>query len=188
MLLMAAVLASLLGTVGTAHAGVTERILRDCADDGVLQGDYSPAQLRQARKQVKGDLAEYSDCSDIIGRAADRSTRGGSGNGPGGPGGPGSPGGQPSVPGADGGAAQPPLVPTTPQDRAALEAAGRAPEQPVTVAGSKLLAGASPLREGYRANGLPDSLIVALGLLALAGVALSLPPVRRRLLSLRRRP
>jgi hypothetical protein len=74
-----------------------------------------------------------------------------------------------------------PAGPETDADRAALAAAQQAPDRPVKVGGQNLLAGAAPLREGYRANGLPDSLVIALILLALAGIALSIPPVRRRL-------
>jgi hypothetical protein len=74
-----------------------------------------------------------------------------------------------------------PAGPETPADQAALAAAQQAPDRAVAVGGQNLLAGAAPLREGYRANGLPASLVIALILLGLAGVALSIPPVRRRL-------
>jgi hypothetical protein len=53
-------------------------VIRDCAQDGHLDGHYSNAELRQARDNLPSDLAEYSDCGDVIGAAI---TSGGSGGG-----------------------------------------------------------------------------------------------------------
>lgn len=46
-------------------------VLDDCASSptGLLQGEYSRAQLIQALKALGGDLAEYSGCSDAITKA-----------------------------------------------------------------------------------------------------------------------
>jgi hypothetical protein len=43
--------------------------IRDCADDGVLQGTYTKQDLLQARKHLPTDLREYSDCSNVLSRA-----------------------------------------------------------------------------------------------------------------------
>ncbi len=181
--LMVAVLASLsFGMVSTADASIRGKIIADCTDDGVLQGSYTPAQLRDARKHLPSDVAEYSDCADVL-RRAELPSNAGAGGGTSDPGLSSAPG-QPT---GNGGAPTTPLVPETPQDNEALAQSSAAPETPVKVGGQDLLAGAAPLREGYRANGLPNSLKITLVLLALAGLALSLPPVRRRLRGLRNR-
>jgi hypothetical protein len=183
---IAVAVAALAGTVPAAQASTRSKIIADCSDDGVLQGHYTPSQLRDARKHLPSDVAEYTDCPDVLRRAElGTGSSGGSGGG-----------GGSSVPINIGGASVPPTGgaapavppapagvggPVSPQDHAALAAAQQAPDGPVRVGGQNLLAGAAPLREGYRANGLPASLVVALILLALAGIALAIPPVRRRL-------
>ena len=53
----------------TASAGVREKILREC-QDGRITGDYTPGQLRDARKHIPTDIDEYSDCRDVLARAA----------------------------------------------------------------------------------------------------------------------
>lgn len=182
--LMLALLALFLLTA-PASASIRSKIIADCTDDGILQGTYTSAQLRDARKHLPSDVAEYSDCADVLRRAELPSNGGAAGaSGSTAPGVSSAPG----EPTANGGAPTIPLTPDTPQDQAAIAQSANAPDTPVKVGGQNLLAGAAPLREGYRANGLPDSLKVALVLLALAGIALSLPPVRRRLSALRRRP
>src|SRR5215213_11687995 len=67
--------------VPAAHAASTTQILRDCADDGVLQGTYSPSELRKARKNIPTDTDEYTDCRDVLARAAANAVTGGSGGG-----------------------------------------------------------------------------------------------------------
>jgi hypothetical protein len=44
-------------------------VIRDCAQDGHLDGHYSNAELRQARDNLPSDLDEYSDCRDVISAA-----------------------------------------------------------------------------------------------------------------------
>src|SRR5215210_6222491 len=95
------VLGSLLGltlvAAPAANAASTTQILRDCADDGVLQGDYSPSELRKARQNIPTDTDEYTDCRDVLARAASAGVAGG-GGGSGGAGGFGDTG----VPGSGG--------------------------------------------------------------------------------------
>jgi hypothetical protein len=174
-------IALLLAAPGTAAAASRAQIIRDCADDGYLQGSYSPAELRDARQNLPSDVAEYTDCSDVLRRAELGGDGGGddpgtSGGGPAGPLGGESgrtPGEQPApVP-------TPPLVPETDADRAALDGAQAAPQQTVSVGGEDLVAGASPLRDGYRGNAMPSSLVITLILLGLAGLALLSAPLRR---------
>src|SRR6185436_19916414 len=47
-LALACLVLGLIVAVPAANAASTTQILRDCADDGVLQGDYKPAELRKA--------------------------------------------------------------------------------------------------------------------------------------------
>jgi hypothetical protein len=72
------VLAALLFAM-PARAATTTQILRDCTDDGVLEGQYTTAELRKARKHLPTDVAEYSDCADLLTRAIDASTAGSGG-------------------------------------------------------------------------------------------------------------
>ncbi len=174
----------------TAGAAGRSKIIKDCATDGVLQGDYTPAELRDARQNLPSDVAEYTDCLDVLRRAelADRSAGagvGGAGAGAGGFGGGGS--------GGSGGGTGPAFVPVPavtaqPQDRATLDAARKAAEKPVTLGSTKLVPTAG-VRIDTDGRGLPASLIVTLGILALCACALAVPGVRRlpqRLRSLRR--
>src|SRR5215208_2557579 len=99
-----------------ANAATTTQILRDCADDGVLQGHYSPSELRKARQNIPADTDQYTDCRDVIARAAGRgaASKSGGGSGSGGAGGAGGSGS-----GGDPGG--PPVVPNGPDDQKALD-------------------------------------------------------------------
>src|SRR3954470_22584955 len=89
-----ACLALMLVAVPAAEAASTTEILRDCADDGVLQGNYKPSDLRKARKNIPTDTDEYTDCRDVLARAAAEgvaASGGGGGSGGSGTGSGGSP-------------------------------------------------------------------------------------------------
>jgi hypothetical protein len=43
-----------------------QQVVRDCAEDGVVDGDYSNEEKRKALRQIPADLDEYSDCRAII--------------------------------------------------------------------------------------------------------------------------
>jgi hypothetical protein len=51
-----------------AHASPTS-VIRDCSEDGVLDGKYSPSELDGALEQLPSDLDEYTDCRAVIRRA-----------------------------------------------------------------------------------------------------------------------
>src|SRR5215211_9036160 len=91
-LALACLVLGFFAVVPAADAASTTQILRDCADDGVLQGDYTPAELRKARQNIPTDTDEYTDCRDVLARAvaAGVSSRGGGGGSGGGSGGSGS--------------------------------------------------------------------------------------------------
>jgi hypothetical protein len=44
-------------------------VIRDCSEDGVLNGKYSPSELDGALEQLPSDLDEYTDCRAVIRRA-----------------------------------------------------------------------------------------------------------------------
>jgi hypothetical protein len=145
--LVLAGLVFLLAIAPAADAASTTQILRDCADDGVLQGHYTPSELRKARHNIPADTDQYTDCRDVIARAAGRGAAGG-GNGSGGGGGDGGGGGSGGDPGG------PPVVPNGPDDQKALDDA---------------------YARGHDAaaarNDLPATLIVVLALLAALALA-----------------
>src|SRR5436190_21103699 len=123
-IILPALLATLLLAPSAHAAGGTTEIIRDCALDGVLDGHYSPAQLRKARANLPTDVDEYSDCRDVLSRAIAAATQSSGSSG----GSPGSSGGASGSSGAPGGAAAPaapaaPVTPSTPQDQAALQRA-----------------------------------------------------------------
>ncbi len=64
-LLLIAALA-VLSLAPTALASPAD-VVRDCAEDGSLDGSYSEAEKRAALGEIPADLDEYSDCRAIIG-------------------------------------------------------------------------------------------------------------------------
>ena len=65
-LLVPAVLA--LGAPAPARASA-EDVLRDCIRNGQLDGRYTRAELRRARRILPSDQDEYSTCRDVIDEA-----------------------------------------------------------------------------------------------------------------------
>src|SRR5688500_20407343 len=96
-LALACLALGLFAVVPAANAASTTQILRDCADDGVLQGDYKPSELRKARQNIPTDTDEYTDCRDVLARAAAAGVAG-SGAGSGGGSGTGSGGSSENAP------------------------------------------------------------------------------------------
>jgi cobalamin biosynthesis Mg chelatase CobN len=67
MLLLAAMLVALAPAASYAKGG--EEVIRDCAEDGDLDGEYSQEELDEASENMPSDLSEYSTCRDVIERA-----------------------------------------------------------------------------------------------------------------------
>ena len=152
------------------------KILRECAQDGRLTGDYTAQQIRDARSNIPDDLDEYTDCRDVLTRAllnlASRDSNPSGGGGGGGTGG-GAAGGTGGAGGGGGGGAL--LTPSTDADREALDTAGQAAETPIEISGSRVTPGTA----GELRNDLPTTLIVLLALLAAAALAATAPFARR---------
>lgn len=171
-LLLALVLAT------PAMAASRGQIIRDCADDGRLQGQYSQSELRDARQNLPSDVAEYTDCADVI-RRAELPDRGKGGGGGGPDGADGGPGGAAASGGGGGGGG--PITPSTDADHKELAKAASAGADPVEIGGESIVPGAAGLGADAVRNGIPAALVVALVLLALGGAALAVPAVRRTL-------
>jgi hypothetical protein len=161
-LALACLVLGLIVAVPAANAASTTQILRDCADDGVLQGHYSPSELRKARQNIPADTDQYTDCRDVIARAAGRGAASKSGGSGGGVGGSGGSGGDPGGP---------PVFPSGPDDQKALDDAYAKGHDPVDLDGLKVTPGAAGLSSGASRNDLPVTLIVVLALLAVLALA-----------------
>lgn len=177
----------LLGLVApaAATAASTTQILRDCADDGVLQGDYSPSELRKARQNIPADTDEYTDCRDVLARAAATGVVNSNGGAGGSGGSGGSSGGSGSSRERDN---EPPADPHTPEGRQIVGEAGAKPAPgPVTISGRPVIPGTAGLAAGGVRNEIPTSLIVALALLGAGALATLTPFLRRHVLARLRR-
>ena len=104
-----------------ALADTRDDIIRDCNDDGRLDGDYTPSQIRDARKHIPADVDQYSDCRDVLTRALGGTGKSNVGAATGGGSGGGTSGGGSS----GGGSAAPatPLTPAGPEDEKAIAGA-----------------------------------------------------------------
>ena len=164
----------------TASAGVREKILREC-QEGRITGDYTPGQLRDARKNIPTDVDEYSDCRDVLARAAlsGRSTGGGGGGGGGG--GTAAPGGV--QPGGGGGSEV--FTPDAAEQAALDKVRGSAAAS--FVDGERIVPGATGLAADAARHGLPTTLLVVLVLLGVCGIVAAGPALRRRVLARRQR-
>ena len=180
-----------LGLIATpaANAASSTDVLRDCADDGVLQGSYTPSELRKARQNIPTDTDEYTDCRDVLARAL-TSAIAGTGGGPtdsgsdatggAGGGGGGSGGGGSGL----GGGADELITPTTQADRDAIaNAAGAGAPDALNINGRSVVPGSSGLTASAVRNGLPTPLVATLALLAAAALAATLPFARRHVLA-----
>jgi hypothetical protein len=191
--ILLALVAALLFAPAAGAAGPIQ-IIRDCEDDGVLQGDYSASELRKAREELPTDVDEYSDCRDVLSRALDarasRGSNGGDGDGtgitPGTGGGTGTGAAPPGQSNADpsrvsDSAAEAGKLPAayTPQDHIAVNRAAAHGGEPINLNGHKVAPGGRLVATVGR-NDLPVTLIVVLALLGAAALAAVAPAVRRR--------
>jgi hypothetical protein len=142
----------------------TRDLLRDCAEDGELDRNYSRSELREAESELPSDIDEYTDCRDAI-RAAQLGGPGGHGrDGAGPPSGDAGTGG----PGAGGG---------SPEDVAALEqvrrGGGGGGGAPAVSVGDRLVkpGGGGLFASAGAANEVPFA--VALALVSVAGLGLA---------------
>jgi hypothetical protein len=167
---------TLLVAAPAAMADTRSDIIVDCYDDGDLDGNYSPSEIRDARNNLPADIDQYSDCRDVLARAVggsgDKQIGGGGGGGDALGGGGGGGGGGPSEP----------LAPSGPEEQAALaQAAASGGDAAVQVGDRTVVPGSvSAVR-----NPVPITVLVALILLGACALAGAVPPIRRRVLARR---
>src|SRR3954471_21382245 len=176
-LLLPLAIALLLPAGGAFASGA--KVIRDCTDDGRLEGHYSQRDLREALNSLPSDIDEYTDCRQVIRRAAFGGAGGGGKGGSGGGNGGGAPGGEFGGFGGPGSGAAPPA--TTPAQRDAL-AKARATGGPIRVSNGALV---RPGVVGHRtgATDVPTPLVIAAIVLALAALAAGVPTLRSRVLA-----
>jgi hypothetical protein len=191
-----ALVAALLLVPAAAHAATDPmKIVRDCADDGVLQGNYSVSDLRKASNDLPTDVDEYSDCSDVLSRAianASGSDSGGAwepnaGTSSGGTGGGSTDDGggtPPTTTGSDAPKAAETATPVPtppPDDKTLLAEAAKSGDKPVVVDGRPVSPGSSRLVAEVGRNSVPGTTIGVLALICFALLtAMVLPLLRRR--------
>ena len=165
------------------------QVIRDCNQDGTLDGKYSNKDLRGALESLPTDIDEYSDCREIIGAAITASSSGGAGGGAnggagGGTGGGGNGGGSSARSGAGA------LDPNSPEEQAAraqdqadlgaLTSPGGLQDKPpaVDVGGHTVKPGSNGLFDlASASNSVPLPLLltlIVLGLLALGAAVVGL--------------
>jgi hypothetical protein len=181
---------------GEASAATPFQVIKDCNQDGVLNGKYSNRELREALDNLPTDIDEYSDCRDVINAAITSGAGRESERRPGGGGGGGAPGGGGDPRGGGGGS---PAV-VTPEEQAARQqdqedlAAVTSPEgrddrPAIDVGGETVKPGSNGLFDlASASNSVPLPLLlvlIVLGLLALGG---GLAALRARIPALARLP
>lgn len=79
--ILAALLVALLALPAFAQAS-GEDVIRDCSEDGTIDGSYSQSEYEDARDNLPSDVDQYSDCRDVIAQAqAGNRKRSGGGGG-----------------------------------------------------------------------------------------------------------
>ncbi len=141
-------------------------VIRDCAEDGDLDQDYSDEELEDAERNMPSDIDQYSDCRDVIqqAQAGGRGSTDGSGSGGGGGGGSDGGGYRGSVVGDDvaGGEGG------TPGDADELGIRKQQAEEGIAPDTSAATAAGADV--GDDDGGLPTAALVAIALLGLAAV------------------
>ena len=149
----------LLGLPAAAHASGAD-VIRDCADDGKLNKQYSQKELRDADRNLPSDIDEYTDCRSAI-RAAMHGGSGSTGSPP--------PGAIVTESGAIAG---------SPADVAALAAvqanSAKGKTKPISIGGQEVTPGnaglGGPLAGLAGSSGMPSSLVAAIAALLVLAV------------------
>jgi hypothetical protein len=166
----------LLGLPAAAHASGAD-VIRDCADDGKLDKQYTQKELQDAERNLPSDIDEYTDCRQVIRSAL----HGGSGN----PGGPGPAGAIITASGA---------VAASAGDVNALTAVQNASvkgkRHPIAIGGDKVVPGSAGLTGALAglagSNGMPASLMAAIAALLVLGIVTTYLAAREKLPLIRR--
>jgi len=170
-------------------------VIRDRTDAGRLERHDSLRDLRDALSSIPSGVDEYTECRDVIRRAAFNGAGGGGGRGSGGGGGGtggggggnsggGAPGGEFGGFGDSGGVpGQDPLAGASADEREAIDAARLGGAGPLRFSNGALI---RPGELGRHAGtDVPAPLLIAVVLLALAALAAAVPTFRARVLARR---
>jgi hypothetical protein len=206
--IIATLLVALLALPAFAQASGQD-VVRDCFDDGHIDGNYSQGEYQDAQDNLPSDVDQYSDCRDVIAqgqagggkRSNSNSNHSGSGGSSGGSGG--SNGGGNSAAGASGsrderrgGSPKPnagnPALETksgayaeNEADKAAYESAKAQAAQGGDLPGGLAIPAAGDFSPA-QANTLPLPVVLALAAVGLLVVATSVLVARKRLPALNR--
>jgi hypothetical protein len=165
----------LLGLPAAAHASGSA-VIRDCAQDGVLNKHYSQKDLRDALNNLPSDIDEYTDCRSVIQAAMG----GGNGNHGGAP-----PNGILTPSGAIAGS---PADVNALKNVTATSAKGERPA--VAIGGKRILPGNAGLTGVFGglagSNGMPAPLIAAIAALLVLAVVTGYLAARDKLPLVRR--
>jgi len=167
-----------LAAAGPAIASSAGSIYRECEVNGSITGHYSRAELQQALSHIPSEVAEYSDCQDLIQQAmlsASGPTHHGTGATAAAAGGNGRGGGSGKSSGG-GRAGKTPAHSTRKGKKTDAGSSGA-----VTLAGSGIRPGSTGAAASTRS--LPAALLVVLILLALTAVSGGAVAVRRRVVA-----
>jgi hypothetical protein len=165
----------LLGLPAAARASGAD-VIRDCADDGRLNKQYSQKELQSADKNLPSDIDEYTDCRSAI-RAAMHGGSGSTGSPP--------PGAIYTPSGAIAGSKS---------DVKALAAvqqdSAKGKTKPVTIGGEEVTPGnaglSGPLAGLAGSNGMPASLVAAIAALLVLAVVTAYLAAREKFPVMRR--
>jgi hypothetical protein len=178
---------ALLAPAGALASG--SAVIRDCTDDGRLEGHYSQRDLRDALSSIPSDVDEYTDCRDIIRRAAfggAGSSGGGRKGGGGANSGGGAPGGEFGGFGGGGGASgATPDAPLSADQQKAVTAAAVKGSAPVRFSDGAVVRPGAVARRTAEVTDVPAPLVVVVLLLAGAALTAAIPSFRARVLARR---
>jgi hypothetical protein len=164
-LLMLAMLLAAVAIPAQALAQGSDEVIRDCAADGDLDGNYSQDELDEAYENMPSDIDEYTNCREVI-QSAREQRGGGDNNNAGSPSGGttgGSSGGGATAPGGSGTDAD--------EINSRAENSRKDDAPTASVAGEELDSSGGTYTADADSGGLPTALIVALILVALGAVA-----------------
>ena len=188
-LLLAAIVCAL--AVASPALADSDDVIRDCYDDGKLDGSYTQEELDEAEDDLPSDVDEYSDCRQVIASAKARGGRGKRGGTGGVPGagfrGGGTAGGDPAL-STDSGAIAGSREDLNELNNLTGNRADNEPRVPIG-SGQPIQPAAGATSVGESANDMPMPLLAALiATAALGALAALFAAWRRRPQALRRGP
>ncbi len=167
-----------------ATAGASGRsVVRDCTDNGRIDGHHSQGDYKSALGGLPSDVDEYTDCRQIIEQAKRRDASSGSSSGGfAGSGGGFSGGGGGGISGGFDSATPPPSsnFPASPAENSALAQAGAQGGGPVAVAGEPITPGGTGITEAAFRHDVPGPLLALVILLGLGALAMTVSGGRAR--------